>query len=227
MEFNNAFYDKFNFLGFEFWITSTIVGSWVIIGLLLLFAIIVRIKLKNFKEVPTGFQNFVEILVDTMDKFVTSNMTEKYAYFGNWFFGLFAFILLSNLSGLFGLRPPTADISTTAAFGISTFFLIHFMGIKTGKAEYFKDYFRPMWVLFPINIIGEFATPVSLSFRLFGNLLGGVIIMGMLYSLLPLWLKIIPLPAVLHMYFDLFSGALQSFIFVILSMTFIKGKIPS
>ncbi len=226
MSFDNECYAVVNLFGLPFWITETIVNTWIIMAVLILFAVIVRIKLNSFKEVPTGgFQNFIELLVSTMDNFVRTNMGEKQAYFGNWFFGLFAFILIANLSGLLGFRPPTADISTTAAFGISTFFLIHFMGISKGKSEYFKDYFRPIPILFPINLIGEFATPISLSFRLFGNILGGLIIMGMIYALFPIYLKI-GIPAALHAYFDLFSGCLQSFIFVILSMTFIKSKIP-
>ena len=109
-------------------------------------------------------------------------------------------------------------------FALSTFFLIHFMGIKTEFKSYFKAYIEPYPVLLPLNIISEFATPVSLSFRLFGNILGGYIIMSMVYNLFPAFLKIV-LPGALHIYFDIFSGALQAFIFVILSMTFIKDKI--
>ncbi len=226
MNFGIKFYEAFEIGGVPFWFTETIFNTWIIMAILIIFALIVRSKLNSFKETPTGLQNFVELIVETMDSFTKANMGEEQAYFGNWFFGLFCLILLSNLAGLFGFRPPTADISTTAAFGISTFFLIHFMGITKGKAEYFKDYFRPIPILFPINLIGEIATPISLSFRLFGNLLAGVIIMGMIYALFPIFLKI-GVPAVLHVYFDVFSGCLQSFIFVILSMTFIKGKIPS
>ncbi len=225
MDFNNKVIATYELFGFPIWITETIRNTWIIMGVLILFALFVRSKLNSFKEVPSGFQNVIELMVDTMDNFVRTNMGDKLAYFGNWFFGLFAFILVSNYSGMFGLRPPTADLATTACFGLSTFVLIHFMGITHGKSEYFKDYFRPLPVLFPINVIGEFATPVSLSFRLFGNLLGGVIIMGMVYALFPIFLKI-GVPALLHSYFDLFSGFLQSFIFVILSMTFIKGKVP-
>ena len=111
----------------------------------------------------------------------------------------------------------------TAAITLATFVMIHFMGIKTGKGGYFKGYLEPVPVLLPINIISELATPISLSFRLFGNILGGMIIMAMVYSL-PRWLNF-GIPAVLHIYFDVFAGCIQTVIFVMLSMTFIKDKI--
>jgi F-type H+-transporting ATPase subunit a len=158
-----------------------------------------------------------------MNNFVTETMTEKYSYFGNWFFGVFCLILVSNLCGLLGFRAPTADLATTACLALSTFFLIHFMGITVQKGNYFKSYIEPIPVMLPMNIISELATPISLSFRLFGNILGGSIIMGMVYSL-PVWCKI-AIPGVMHIYFDVFAGCIQTVIFVMLSMTFIKDKI--
>ncbi len=222
MNFNNRVIWK---LSENVWITETIFNTWVIMAFLIAFAIIVRIMLSRFKEVPTGFQNFIELIIESMSNFVDSTMGEKYSYFANWFFGLFAFLLCCNLSGLVGLRPPTADLATTASCGITTFFLIHFMGIYKNGLGYFKGYIEPMPVFLPINIMGELATPISLSFRLFGNLLGGLIIMGMVYELFPIFLKL-GVPAVFHIYFDVFSGCLQAFIFSILSMTFIREKIP-
>jgi len=214
-----------DFLGTGFRITTSIKNTWIIMAVLIIFAIIVRIKLKKFKEVPeSGFQNFIEAIVEAMDNFVGSNMGEKYKYFGNWFFGVFAFILCSNLMGLLWFRSPTADLATTACLGFSTFFLIHFMGIIKGRKEYLKGYFEPFPFWLPMNIISELATPVSLSFRLFGNILGGSIIMGLFYTL-PFYVKI-GIPAALHIYFDVFAGFLQTFIFVMLSMSFIADKIP-
>lgn len=206
-------------------LSETIIDTWVVMAVLVVLAIIVRIKLNKFTDVPeTRFQNFIETIVESMDNFVGSSMGEKYKYFGNWFFGVFAFILLSNLSGLFGFRAPTADLGTTAALALTTFVLIHFMGIITGKLGYFKGYFEPIPFLLPLNIISELATPVSLSFRLFGNILGGTIIMGLVYTI-PIYLRVW-IPAALHIYFDVFAGCLQTFIFVMLSMAFIGDKIP-
>lgn len=225
LDVNAAIYAKLNIFGHEVWITQTVVTTWLIMLALIIIAAIFRVKMKNYKYKPEGSQNVIELLIETMDSFVRSSMTDKYAYFGNWFFGVFVFILVSNLSGLLGFRPPTADLCTTLAVTLTTFFLIHFMGITRGKSGYFKGYIEPLPLLLPINIVSELATPISLSFRLFGNILGGMIIMAMVYMALP-WFLSLGVPSVLHIYFDLFAGCIQAVIFVMLSMTFIKDKIP-
>lgn len=217
-------YHVFDVFDVEVWLTETIVNTWVLMAVIILFALIARIKLTTFKEKPSGFQNVVELIIESMDNFVKGSMGDKYAYFGNWFFGVFVFILVSNLSGLLGFRAPTADLATTAALGFATFFLIQFMGIVTQKGGYFKSFIEPVPFLLPLNIISEVATPISLSFRLFGNILGGSIIMGLVYSI-PYWFLKIGIPGALHIYFDVFAGCIQTVIFVMLSMTFIKDKI--
>lgn len=224
MDFNNKVYATVKIFDVDIWITETILNTWIIIVFLSVLALAVNITIKKFDSIPKGFQNFIELIVESIDNMTKSNMTEKYLCFSGWFFGVFAFLLCSNLIGLIGLRPPTADLATTLMFALTTFFLIHFIGIITGWKNYFKSYAEPFYLLLPINIIGELATPISLSFRLFGNIFGGFVIMGMVYNLFPLLLKL-GLPGILHIYFDVFSGVLQAFIFVILSMTFIKDKI--
>lgn len=213
-------------------ITQTMMNTWIIIIALTIVALIVRAKINKFTDVPTTkLQNIVELIIETMENFTIQNMGEKYKYFGNWFFGVFCFVLVSNYMGLLSFRSPTADLGTTLALALSTFTLIHFMGIKVNKGAYFKGYLEPMPVLLPLNIIGELATPLSLSLRLFGNILGGTIIMGLVYSAIQsvnVLLQIVGFGAatpILHVYFDVFAGFLQTFIFVILSMTFIKDKI--
>ena len=213
-------------------ITQTMMNTWIIIIVLTIVALILRSKINKFTDVPTTkLQNIVELIIETMENFTIQNMGEKYKYFGNWFFGVFCFILTSNYIGLLSFRSPTADLATTLALSLSTFTLIHFMGIKVNGGAYFKGYIEPMPVLLPLNIIGEIATPISLSLRLFGNILGGTIIMGLINSALsqgPILLQVVGFGAitpVLHAYFDVFAGFLQTYIFVILSMTFIKDKI--
>lgn len=213
-------------------ITQTMMNTWIIIIALTIVALIVRAKINKFTDVPTTkLQNIVELIIETMENFTIQNMGEKYKYFGNWFFGVFCFVLVSNYIGLLSFRSPTADLGTTLALALSTFTLIHFMGIKVNKGAYFKGYLEPMPILLPLNIIGEIATPLSLSLRLFGNILGGTIIMGLVYSAIEsanVLLQIVGFGAatpMLHAYFDVFAGFLQTFIFVILSMTFIKDKI--
>ncbi len=224
-DFTVHMYGKVELFGQTFGIGRTLVTTWFFMIVLTILALILRAGLKKYTDKPTGGQNVVEMIVEAMNDFTVSNMGEKYSYFGKWFFGIFSFILISNLSGLLGFRPPTADLCTTGAITVTTFFLIHFMGISKGKLGYFKGYIEPIPILLLINIISELATPISLSFRLFGNILGGMIIMTMIYSALGSIFQFF-VPAFAHMYFDVFAGVLQTVIFCMLSQLFIKDKIP-
>lgn len=214
-------------------ITQTMMNTWIIIALLTVSSCIINAKIKKFTDLPTTkFQNLVEFLIETMDNFTIQNMGYKYRNFGGWFFGVFTFILVSNYFGLLSFRPPTADLATTLALALSTFTLIHVMGIKVnGVGGHFKGLLEPLPFLLPLNIISEIATPISLSLRLFGNIIGGTIIMGLINNSLAnanIIFQVLGFGVatpVLHGYFDVFAGFLQTFIFVILSMTFIKDKI--
>jgi len=126
------------------------------------------------------------------------------------------YIFLANISSLFGLRSPTADVNVTGSLAILTFVLTHTLGLKSKGLDYIKGFFQPFFLFAPLNVIGELARPISLALRLFGNLLGGSIIVGLVSAAVP---YIVPVP--LHAYFDLFSSLIQTFIFIMLSMTFI------
>src|SRR5699024_1431073 len=99
--------------GFEIMITQTIFNTWVIMFVLIVLAIIARIKLKNFKVIPTGSQNVIEAIVETFDNFAISTLGKKLSYIAPWFFMVFVFLLSSALLSIFGLRAPTADWATT------------------------------------------------------------------------------------------------------------------
>jgi len=225
--------------GVEIWITETMINTWIICGVLILFAFIINRSIKNPKRVPTGIQNVVELIVGSLDSFVESTMGKYAKRFSTFYGGMFLFLIVSNLSGLFigpgtrfygmsdgtwfgFMRPPTADIATTFALALITFFMTQGFGIYAkGLKGWGKGLTEPMWPLTPLNVIGELANPISLSFRLFGNILGGTIIMGLYYNL-P-WYLMLGIPSALHAYFDLFAGVLQAFIFVMLSMTFVSS----
>lgn len=224
MDFDNRVITTVEILGRDVWITESIVNTWIIMAFLVVCALILRSFLNSFKEVPTGKQNVIEAAIETMDNFVRSTMGEKNRGYGNWFFGVFVFILVSNLSGLVNLRPPTADVSTTLALSMTTFAIIQVAGVMSSPRAYVKSFMEPWPFFLPVNIISELSVPIALAFRLFGNILAGLIIVGLIYYLLPLVLTF-GLPAFLHFYFDLFAGVLQAFIFTVLSMTFIKNKI--
>ena len=205
----------------DIWITESIVVAWGIMALLIIFAIIVRVKLTKFKEVPTGFQNVIEFIVEAFEGLVIRSAGPKLAWIGGWFFAVFSFLMLSNLSGLFlFIRPPTADWPIPLGLALITFLLIQFAGLRYRGWDYIKSLFEPIFIFFPVNVLGEMSKPIALSFRLFGNVLGGMILLSLVYGLAPLVIRFV-LPAVLHLYFDVFAGVLQAFIFTVLSLTFV------
>jgi len=216
-------YAVLDLFGVEVWITDTIVSTWIIMGLLIAFAVIVRIRVRKPQDVPKGFLNVVEALVETFEGYIRTTVGDKLMFLGNWFFTVFIFVLISNLSGLIpGMRPPTADWAMTVSLALVTLGLIQAMGMKYRKGEYIASFFKPMFLFFPINFIGELARPISLSFRLFGNMLAGLIMMSLIYSLFPVFARFV-VPAALHVYFDVFAGVLQTYIFCTLSLSFISS----
>lgn len=215
---------KLRFLGQEVYLTTTHVSIFIICVGLILFALVVRLRLKDTDGKPSGLQNAVELVVETLDNMVKGSMGKHAVKYRNYIGVLFLFLLFSNISGLLGLRPPTADFGVTFPLGIISFVIIQYANIKWNKVGAFTDLFKPLPFLFPINLIGEIAVPFSLSLRLFGNVLSGTVIMALIYGLLSkfafLW------PGVLHAYFDIFSGAIQTYVFCMLTMVFTSNKIP-
>lgn len=215
-------YAIWNIFGIDIWITETIVNTWIIMLVLILIAIYTRSKLKKFKEIPAGFQNAIEAVIEMFDNFITNTLGKKLSYIAPWYFMVFMFVLFSALMSIFGLRAPTADWATTFALAFASFILMLGMGFKHQKGAYLKSFFDPHFIFFPLNLIGEIAKPVSLSFRLFGNMLSGTIILTLYYGLMPYFTQI-GIPALLHAFFDIIFGALQTYIFVILSLMYVKG----
>ena len=210
---------KFNLFGQEVYLTTTHVSLLIICVGLILLALVVRLRLKDTDGKPGSLQNAMELVVEMLDGMVHSSMGTKGIPFRNYIGVLFLFILFSNLSGLLGLRPPTADYGVTLALGLITFFIVQINNIRYNKFGAFTELFQPVPFLFPINFIGEIAVPISLSLRLFGNVLAGTVIMALIYGLLSqvafIW------PGALHAYFDVFSGAIQTYVFCMLTMVFI------
>lgn len=216
---------SYELFGQTLWITTTHVCVLIVMLVLIGFSIAANRAMKRASEVPTGFQNVVELIVEMLDKMVHGVMGKKGEKFVNYMGTIFIFILFSNLSGLFGLRPPTADYGVTLPLALITFCIIHFCQFKYQKP---KDIWKsmcsplppwlPLW--FPINLISEIAVPISLSLRLFANVLSGTIIMALIYALLSkfayFW------PGALHAYFDVFSGCIQTYVFCMLTMTYIS-----
>lgn len=215
---------KYELFGQELWITTTHVSILIVMAALLIFAIAANRRMKRAEEIPGGFQNVVELIVEMLDKMVKGSMDKYAGKFVNYISTLFLFILVSNLSGLLGLRPPTADYGVTLPLGLITFGIIQYNNIKYNKAGAFTGLFQPMPLLFPINLIGEIAVPFSLSLRLFGNILSGTVMMSLIYQLLTKFA--VGWPGILHVYFDVFSGAIQTYVFCMLTMVYTRDKMP-
>lgn len=219
---------KYSFFGHEVWITTSHVCILIVMLILVIFAIAANRCLAKASEVPGGFQNVLELIVEKLDGIVDTSMEQSAPKFYNYIGTVFIFILFSNISGLLGLRPPTADYGVTLPLALITFALIHINKWKYQKPmTIWEDMcsplpkWLPIWV--PINLVSTIAVPISLSLRLFANVLSGTAMMALLYGLLG-WFATV-WPAVLHVYFDLFSGAIQTYVFCMLTMTYISNEI--
>lgn len=212
--------------GTSVYITTTHVALLIVSLFIIIFAVIAnRVIAKADPDATPGvFQNFVEIIVEMLGNMVDGLMGSNAKRFVNYISSIFIFILISNISGLFGLRPPTADYGVTLPLALFTFCIIHYCGIKKNKVKHFTNLFQPVALLFPINVISEVATPLSLSVRLFGNIMSGTVLMGLVYGMFPIFVKL-GIPAVMHIYFDIFSGCIQAYVFCMLTMVYVNDKI--
>lgn len=195
---------------------------------------------RDLKVRPTSKRQVIaEMIVKSVQNMVNTNMGERFAAFAPFIAAIMGLSAFSSLSSLLGLFPPTSDLNVVAGWGILVFIIITYFKLKGGLWTYIKGYFSPIFIMAPMNVIGEIATPVSMSFRHFGNVISGVVISTLLAAglqavssfilgWLPGFLGTFPLfrigiPAVFSIYFDLFSGCMQAFIFGMLTMMNIAG----
>ncbi len=218
---------SYEIFGQTVWITTSHVCILIVLLLLLafFFAAYLTIRKADPEATPGVFQNIIELIVEMLDNMITGVMGKNSPKFLNYIGTLFIFILVSNISGLLGLRAPTADYGTTLPLGLITFGMIFYNKIKHQKVSGFLKGLCDPWPFWaPINIIGDLAVPVSLSLRLFANVLSGSVMLSLFYGLLPIFVKV-GIPAALHLYFDLFSGAIQTYVFCMLTMTYVSDAI--
>ena len=226
----------------QFSLTETLVVSWIVLLLITGLCIFLTrdLKVNNISK----RQALAEFIVETADNFVIGNMGEKFRYMIPFVSALFATSVVSNLISLIGLRSPTADLSTEAAWAVIVFIMITKEKIKAGGiGGYLLGFTQPIPVMTPFNILSELATPISMACRHFGNILSGVVINALIYGALAVassaLLGLIPgivgdvlakipildvgVPAVLSVYFDWFSGCMQAFIFCMLTTMYIQN----
>lgn len=185
--------------------------------------------------------HFAEMIVEKSTKLVVDSMGEYFKSFAPFITAILGLSGFSSLITLFGLYPPTSDINIVAGWAIVVFALITYYKMKCGPLEYIKSFANPV-LMAPLNVISEIATPVSMAFRHYGNVLSGTVISvlvaaglqglsNIIFGALPGFLGNFPflqvgLPAILSIYFDIFSGVLQAYIFAMLTMLYISGGFP-
>ena len=168
-------------------ISPSIKSSMIITFILAIILIIIGIKLRKYKvtDEPKGLIIVIEWLVETMNDMTKSTIGKRYKKLAPYLTTIAIMLFVYNISGLFGFRPPTASISVTFAFSITTFVLVEFYGIRSqGIKKHLKGYLDPIPLFLPMNIISDIAIPISLGLRLFGNILSGVVIMALVYTVL-------------------------------------------
>lgn len=190
----------------------------------------------------TKRQHLAEWIVEKTEGLVSESMGEYFSGYAPFIGTILAISAVSSLLSLLGLFPPTSDINIVAGWAILVFILITYYKLKGGFLNYLKGFTEPIFVMTPLNILGEIATPVSMAFRHYGNVLSGSVIavliasaLSGLSSLILGWLPgalgeipflQIGLPAVLSIYFDVFSGCMQAYIFAMLTMLNVAGAFP-
>jgi F-type H+-transporting ATPase subunit a len=223
-----------NIAGFSIPITETVIISWV--GMLLIIAVSL-ILVRRLKEVPSGAQTILETAVEFLNNFANDQFGPYAKHLGPYIGSLFLFLLVANIIPVFSplelkifgrefippfeIKPPTRDINVTAALAIISILLVLVCGFAArGVGGWFKRLLHPFPVMLPFNIMEYGTRLISLALRLFGNILGGFVLMRLIEGLLP-----IVFPMVFSIYFDFFDGAIQAAIFVFLTSLYISEAV--
>lgn len=221
-------------------VTESQINSWLVMISITGLCLFLTHGIKE--KADTKRQHIAEWIVENTQKLVDENMGEYFSGFAPFIAAILALSAFSSLLALFGLYAPTSDVNVTAGWAILVFILITYYKMKCGPVVYAKSFADPV-LLAPLNIISEVATPISMAFRHYGNVLSGSVISvllasglqglsAMILGKLPGFLGEFPLfqigiPAVLSIYFDVFSGLLQAYIFAMLTMLYVSGGFPA
>ena len=221
-------------------ITESQIHSWLVMIAITGLCLFLTHGIKE--KADTKRQHIAEWIVENSQKLVDENMGTYFSGFAPFIAAILSLSAFSSLLALFGLYAPTSDVNVTAGWAILVFILITYYKMKCGPLVYVKSFADPP-LLAPLNIISEFATPVSMAFRHYGNVLSGSVISVLLavglqglssiiLGKLPGFLGEFPflqigIPAVLSIYFDVFSGLLQAYIFAMLTMLYVAGAFPA
>ena len=221
-------------------ITESQINSWLVIAFMLGVCLFMTHGMKN--GIKLRRHVIAEWIVEKTDDLVKENMGDFFIAFSPFVGAIMAISACSSLLTLIGLYPPTSDLNVVAGWAILVFILITNYKLKGGLGNYLRGYLDPIFIMAPMNVVSELATPLAMSFRHYGNVLSGAVIAALvsgglegLSSVLLGWLPgvlgEIPLlklglPAILSIYFDIFSGCMQAFIFAMLTMMYVAGGFP-
>ncbi|MCR5620034.1 MAG: F0F1 ATP synthase subunit A [Lachnospiraceae bacterium] len=206
----------FEIAGYTIGVAESVVVSWIVIGIVLILCLILTagLRVKNISR----RQALAEWLVTKGEELVGSMVGEEGHEYVSYLLTVLIFIGLSNLIGLFGFKPPTKDLNVTAALAIMSIVIVQVAAIrKKHIGGWLKGFTQPVALVTPINILELGIKPLSLCMRLFGNVLGAFVIMELLKCVVPA-----VIPAVFSLYFDIFDGLLQAYVFVFLTGMYIK-----
>lgn len=196
-------------------VVESVVVSWVVMAILVGLSIFLTSGMKVWN--PGKRQVIAETIVNFLDNLTIEMLGEECKEYSQYIATVLLFIGLSNIMGLLGMKPPTKDLDVTIALAVMSIVLIEAAGIRSkGVGGWFKSFTMPIAIVTPINILEVFIRPLSLCMRLFGNVLGAFVIMEIIEQILP-----VGLPLVFSMYFDIFDGFIQAYVFVFLTSLFI------
>ena len=203
-------------------LSSTVVVTWAVMAVLLVLAVLIRLLVvPRMTDKPHGVQNVLEICVEAICQYTNTNVGDLGDNLPAYLFTVALFMVGCAAVELLGIRAPTADITMTFALALITFVLINYYGVRRkGVGGRIRSMSQPTPVVLPIKIVSDCAVPVSLACRLFGNMLGGMIVMDLLYS--ALGNAAIGIPSVVGLYFNVFHPLIQTYIFITLTLTFIR-----
>ena len=200
-------------------VAESVVITWVIMAFMLILAICMTRNLKV--QNPGKRQVILETAVCGLQNMVKGIIGEEGAGYVPYLVTVIVYIGISNIIGLFGMKPPTKDLNVTGALAIMSIILIEYSGIHAkGVKRWAKSFAEPVAVVAPLNVLEIFIRPLSLCMRLFGNVLGAFVVMELLKIIMP---AISPIP--FSLYFDIFDGLIQAYVFVFLTSLFIKEAI--
>ena len=228
--------------GYTIPISDAVITMWIIMAALIILSLVFTRKLKT---IPEGKQNVVETIVELINKLTESSVGHHWRLFAPYIGTVLLFLVFSNTISIFNiipsgeqlynltnieafkkipdfnLLPPTKNASVALGFAVMSMVAVMISGIRVNKFKgWLKSFLKPVAVLLPFKILDYFIRPLSLCFRQYGNVLGAVIIMELLYSALPAFV-----PGVVSIYFDIFDGILQAYVFVFLTSLYIAEAI--